>query len=48
MFRILSWTVLYICTLGILSLEVEYSDGLHIKLTGWPEILTRWCNKRGK
>lgn len=36
----------YILFLGIISIDVKYTDGLHIKLVGWPDILTDLYKKR--
>jgi len=46
MIRLLLWTLLSICTLGVLSFDVTYSDGLHIKGKGWPERISDWNKKR--
>lgn len=35
MIRWLFWLFLYICFLGSLTIHVEYTDGLEIKLKGW-------------
>lgn len=35
MIRALLWGLLWVCTLGILDIEVKYSDGLHIKYNSW-------------
>lgn len=37
--RVMGWIALYVICLGILSIRVEYSDGLEIELIGWPEKL---------
>jgi hypothetical protein len=37
--RVLGWAMLYLICLGILSIRVEYSDGLSIEMIGWPEKL---------
>lgn len=42
MLRILFWIVVTVMTLGTISYEVTYTDGLHIKSVGWPERLTNW------
>lgn len=41
MFRTVWWTLIYLATLGTISIEVEYTDGLRIKLIGWPEKLSK-------
>ena len=35
----LLWFIFYILTLGIISFDVKYRNGLHIHMKGWPEIL---------
>jgi hypothetical protein len=35
MLRMVLWTLLYVCTLGALTIKVEYSDGLKINFKGW-------------
>ena len=37
--RVLMWLVLWLVTLGTLDIDVLYSDGLHIRLVGWPKKL---------
>jgi len=46
MLRFLAWTFIWICTLGMISFDITYSDGLHIKSVGWPERLSAWWQKR--
>lgn len=46
MWRFLKWAAFTIITLNIISFDVTYSDGLHIKSKGWPERLTEWWDKR--
>jgi hypothetical protein len=38
-FRVLFWLVLWIVTLGVLDIRVEYSNGLRITLNSWPRLL---------
>jgi hypothetical protein len=33
--RILFWVLVWILSLGSMGIEVEYTDGLKIKLKGW-------------
>lgn len=35
MIRMALWTTLWVVTLGVMEIDVEYSDGLHIKLHNW-------------
>ena len=35
MIRTLLWLLLYLASLGSLSIDVRYSDGLHVKFNGW-------------
>ena len=44
--RQLMWVLITIITLGILSYEVTYVDGLHLKFIGWPERLSNWRKNR--
>ena len=46
MLRFLLWTLFTIATLNIVSFDVRYSDGLHIKSVGWPEKISAWWRKR--
>ena len=48
MMRFLFWTLLSILTLGMMSFDVTYSDGLRIKSKGWPEAVSEWRKKRKK
>ena len=50
MLRITILTILWLITLCILSIRVNFTDGLKVKLIGWPEIILRmfifFCSKR--
>lgn len=46
MLRTLVFTLGYLVLLGAVSIEVTFTDGLHIKLTGWLEKL--WPDKKKK
>lgn len=35
MIRCTMWGFLWLVTLGVLEIDVEYSDGLHIRLHSW-------------
>ncbi len=35
MIKVAMWLGLYVLTLGLFNFDVEYSDGLHIKLHSW-------------
>ena len=39
MSRALLWVMLYLLSLGTLSIRVRYTDGLEINLVGWPDAL---------
>lgn len=39
MFRFLAWFILWVVTLGMLDIDVKYSDGLSVHLVGWPKKL---------
>ena len=41
MIRTLFWLIIWVLTLGIADIQVEYDDGLNIKFIGW-------ANKLGK
>ena len=36
---LLLWFLFYILTLGIISFDIKYRNGLYIHAIGWPEIL---------
>lgn len=44
--RIIIWIVIWLATLCMLEIDIKYTDGLHIKLKGWPQSIGRWLNKR--
>jgi hypothetical protein len=50
MLRITILTILWLITLCIFSIRVNFTDGLKVKLIGWPEIVLRmfifFCSKR--
>lgn len=35
MLRIIGWWALWLLSLGALTIDVLYSDGLHIHIKGW-------------
>ena len=43
--RVLFWVALWILSLGLLSGEIRYTDGLKIKLVSWPQGLAKLFKK---
>ena len=41
MMRIIFWFCFWAITLFMIDIEVEYTDGLRIKLNGWPNAIMR-------
>lgn len=35
MLRFIFWIAVWVATLGLLDIDVSYSDGLHVKLRSW-------------
>ena len=46
MIRFLLWMIFTVCTLNIISFDITYKDGLHVKSVGWPEKLSSWWKDR--
>jgi hypothetical protein len=46
--RIAFWLILWLVTLGVLAIDVQYADGLHITLKSWPDELLRVWRARRK
>ena len=43
--RMMFWLSIWILTLCMIDIEVSYTDGLKIKLYGWPNALIRLFQK---
>ena len=44
--RLMFWLSFYLLTLCMIDIEVNYTDGLRIKLNGWPNWIMRKLAKK--
>lgn len=48
MLRAIVFTLIYLCLLGAVSIDVTFKDGLHLKFTGWAEQIGKKKRRRKK
>ena len=46
MLRFILSILFIICTLNMISFDLTWDDGLHLKSISWPDRLSSWLKKR--